>query len=73
MNYAGVNFNTAHYKSKTEAEFIAHESHHGLTEKQLKEAYSLMPHDLPTEIKEAAAKVEKLKTRFKNDSERPSK
>lgn len=42
MNFNGVNFNPAWAKTKTEAEFIAHESHHGLTEKQLKEAYRLM-------------------------------
>lgn len=42
MNFNGVNFNESWVKTKTEAEFIAHESHHGLSEKQLKEAYKLM-------------------------------
>lgn len=42
MNYNGIKFNDAWVKTKTEAEFIAHESHHGLSEKQLKEAYGLM-------------------------------
>lgn len=42
MNFEGVNFNEVFWKTKTEAEFIAHESHHGLSEKQLKEAFGLM-------------------------------
>lgn len=42
MNYNGVSFVDAYWKDKTEAEFIAHESHHGLTDKQLKEAFALM-------------------------------
>lgn len=70
MNYAGINFNKEYYKSKTEAEFIAHESHHGLSEKQLKEAYSFMPHDI---IKEADVKVEKNKSNLKGDTKKPTK
>ena len=42
MNYEGVNFVEDSCKGKTEAEFIAHESHHGLSVAQLKEAYALM-------------------------------
>ena len=42
MKFQGISFTEAHWKTKTEAEFIAHESHHGLTVDQLKEAYSLM-------------------------------
>lgn len=42
MLYNGVNFYDDYWADKTEAEFIAHESHQGLTEKQLKEAWSLM-------------------------------
>ena len=70
MNYAGVNFNAAHYKSKTEAEFIAHESHHGLSEKQLKDAYFFMPHDI---IKEVSVIAKKIKPRSKSDTKKPSK
>ena len=73
MNYAGVNFNELHYKDKTEAEFIAHESHHGLGEKQLKEAYFFMPHEFSPETKAAIEKIEKSKIRLQRDTEKPSK
>lgn len=42
MVFQGIGFNDEWAKTKTEAEFIAHESHHGLSEKQLKEVYALM-------------------------------
>lgn len=42
MIFEGINFNEDHWKDKSLAEFIAHESHHGLSEKQLKEAFALM-------------------------------
>jgi len=42
MLYNGINFYEDACKGKTEAEFIAHESHHGLSEKQLKEVYGLI-------------------------------
>ena len=42
MTYNGIHFYQEHWKTKTEAEFIAHEKHSGLTEKQLKEAFYLM-------------------------------
>lgn len=42
MVFNGINFNTEYWKTKTEAEFIKHESHNGLSETQLKEAYKLM-------------------------------
>jgi len=42
MNYNGINFNAEYWKTKTEVEFIAHEKHHGLSEKQLREAFSIM-------------------------------
>lgn len=42
MVFNGVNFNAAYWKTKKEAEFIKHESHHGLSETQLKEAFKLM-------------------------------
>ena len=41
MIFEKVNFNEAFWKGKTEAEFISHESHHGLGEKKLKEAFAL--------------------------------
>ena len=60
MNYNGINFNQAHWQTKTEAEFIAHESHWGLSVKQLKEAFALM--------------VPKAKTKaIDNDSKGPAK
>ena len=42
MKFEHVGFNAEHWKGKTEAQFIAHESHHGLDEKQLKEAFALL-------------------------------
>jgi hypothetical protein len=42
MIYEGINFNEEWAKGKTVAEFVEHEKHHGLSEKQLKEAYKLM-------------------------------
>ncbi len=42
MNYNGIGFNENWVKSVSEKEFVEHEAHHGLTEKQLKEAYKLM-------------------------------
>jgi hypothetical protein len=42
MLYNGVSFNEDWAKTKTVEEFVAHESHHDLSEKQLKEAYYLM-------------------------------
>lgn len=39
MVYEGINF---YPTSKSEAEFIEHEKHHGLSEAQLKEAYQLL-------------------------------
>lgn len=42
MLFNGINFYEAHWKEKSEAEFIEHESHHGLSKAQLKEAWKLM-------------------------------
>lgn len=42
MKFEHVSFNAEHWKNKSEAEFVAHESHHGLGEKQLKEAFALL-------------------------------
>ena len=42
MVYNNINFYEEVNKGKTEAEFIEHEKHHGLTEKQLKEAWALL-------------------------------
>ncbi len=42
MNFNGVNFNEKFWADKTEAEFVKHEAHHGLTAEQLKEAFALM-------------------------------
>jgi len=42
MVFNGINFYEESNKGKTEAEFIEHEKHHELTEKQLKEAWKLL-------------------------------
>lgn len=52
MNYNGINFYNENLKDKTEKEFIEHESHHGLTKEQLKEAYALMKPKPANKIKE---------------------
>jgi hypothetical protein len=39
--YEGVMFNADWASTKTEKEFVDHESHHGLTPAQLKEAHKL--------------------------------
>lgn len=42
MIYEGINFYPASADGKSEADFIEHEKHTGLSEAQLKEVYSLM-------------------------------
>jgi hypothetical protein len=42
MIYEGINFYPESIANKSEAEFVEHEKHTGLSEAQLKEAYSLM-------------------------------
>lgn len=42
MVFENIAFNESYWKTKSEAEFIAGESHHGLTKEQLKEAYAIM-------------------------------
>lgn len=42
MNFQGINFNDEWVKTKTEAEFVDHENHHGLSPDQLKECYALI-------------------------------
>ena len=42
MVFNGIWFNEAWAKTKTEAEFISHESHHPLSKDQLKEVYALL-------------------------------
>ncbi len=42
MNYNGVNFNIERIKLKSFDQFMSENKHHGLTDKQLKEAYYLM-------------------------------
>jgi hypothetical protein len=41
VQFEGVTFNAAWAATKTEKEFVEHESHHGLTSAQLKEAHKL--------------------------------
>lgn len=42
MVYNGVKFTQVAVQGKTEAEFVEHESHHGLSAAQLKEVYGIM-------------------------------
>ena len=42
MKFEHVDFNDNFWKGKSKASFIAHESHHGLSEKQLEEAFNLL-------------------------------
>jgi len=42
MIYNGIWFNAEWAKTKTEAEFVKHEGHHGLTVEQLKEVYAML-------------------------------
>lgn len=56
MIYNEIGFNQEYWQTKTEAEFIAGEGHHGLSLAQLKEAYSLM---VP-QIAETVPTVEKV-------------
>jgi len=48
VKFENVVFDVAANASKTEAEFVKHEAHHGLTAEQLKDVYKM--------IKEAAGK-----------------
>lgn len=41
MKYEGVDFNSKWAASKNANDFVEHEKHHGLTEKQLREAHAL--------------------------------
>lgn len=52
MIFEKINFNEDFWKGKTEAEFIAHERHHSLSEKQLKEAFALLNPKKPERVKE---------------------
>jgi hypothetical protein len=45
MKIDNIDFNESFWKGKSKAEFIAHESHHGLSEKQLEEAFDLLNPD----------------------------
>ena len=42
MVFNKIDFNEGWVKTKTLAEFIAHEKHHGLSDAQLKEVYELI-------------------------------
>lgn len=57
MKFEHVSFNEKFWVTKTEAEFIAHESHHGLSEKQLKEAFALMKPAAPVKLEVISAPV----------------
>ena len=42
MVFNEISFNQDYWKTKTEAEFIEQEKHHGLSVEQMKEAFALM-------------------------------
>jgi hypothetical protein len=42
MKYDNIDFNEKHWKGKSRTEFIAHERHHSLSEKQLNEVFDLI-------------------------------
>ena len=42
MKYNGISFNADFYHGKTLDDFIANEGHHGLPQKQLREAFYLI-------------------------------
>lgn len=58
MIFEKVNFNEDFWKGKTEAEFIAHERHHSLSEKQLKEAFALLNPKVKIERKKVEKPIE---------------
>jgi membrane-bound lytic murein transglycosylase B len=54
MLFENVNFNESFWKTKTLEEFIEHESHHGLSEDQLREAFAqIKPESEPKSFKES--------------------
>lgn len=55
VTYEHVNFYADAVVKQTEAEFIKHESHHGLNEAQLKEAYKFCVERMKPEPKKAEA------------------
>lgn len=42
MTFENVTFNAEYWRDKKEHDFIKHESHHGLSVEQLKEAFSII-------------------------------
>lgn len=52
MKFENVSFNDSFWKGKSKAEFIAHESHHGLGEKQLEEAFDLLNPEVVSDLRE---------------------
>ena len=42
MVFENISFNEEFWKTKSEAEFIAGESHHGLSKDQLRETYAII-------------------------------
>ena len=58
MKYNGISFDSEFWKGKTEAEFVAHEKHHGLSDAELKEAFALM-NAKPTEEAKVSHPVRK--------------
>lgn len=56
MTYNNISFNAEWVKTKTLEEFITHEQHHGLTDKQLTEVYNLCnPKPVKSHVKNKSA------------------
>ncbi len=53
MTFENVTFNLEFWKGKSEAEFLKHESHHGLSKEQLIEAFKIIN---PLKIKSGGTK-----------------
>lgn len=63
MKIEHVTFNDEFWLNKTEDEFIAHESHHGLSKAKLKEVFELMH----PKVQKPEHKPEKKSNHFKDE------
>lgn len=59
MKFEHVNFNEKHWKGKSLGEFMKHESHHGLGDKKMKEAFGLINPERIVEKPKEEKEVEK--------------
>lgn len=47
MTFENVTFNAEYWRDKKEHDFVKHESHHGLSVEQLKEAFKIIKGNTP--------------------------